>query len=151
MTDLTDAELLEYIAGHCSDEQGRRVRELIDASPEIKKRYDELAAVYELLGQADVALPARDLWPDVARRLTEREAGVGVRWWARAAAAVLIAALAGHLVGRYGVSRVRTDGTQQTIADADVVEQLRLDVFTSGPMGPFGGGADSSADDEWSN
>ncbi len=151
MTDLTDAELLEYIAGHCSDEQAGRVRELIDASPETKKRYDDLAAVYELLGQADIAPPARDIWPGVARRLTEREAGAGVRWWGRAAAAVLIAALAGHLVGRYGVSRVRTDGTQQTVADAEVVEQLRLDVFTSGPMGPFGGGADSSTDDERSN
>ena len=72
MTDLTDAELLEYIASGGSDEQRERVGALLEASPEIRARYDELAAVHRLLGQVDCALPEGDLWPQVAERLRQR-------------------------------------------------------------------------------
>ena len=74
MADLIDLDLLNHLAGRGSHEQHRRVQAALDASPDLARRYDELAAVWRLPEQADVTLPQRDLWPELAGQI---EAGRG--------------------------------------------------------------------------
>ena len=59
MTDPNDMELIEHIAGRGDSALQGRIDEALAASAELRARYDELAATWRLLGEADAALPAR--------------------------------------------------------------------------------------------
>ena len=132
MTHPTDLELIDHFLGRGAAEVRERVESQLAASPELRQRQAQLTAMWDLLGEAEPELPARDLWPAVAEGLQYEPGGQKVLagpwrlpYWARAAAAVVLATCVG-----YGSARARLGwGIGETIAapeEAEVAEQLGL-------------------------
>ena len=134
MTERTDLELIDHFLERGSDEQRRAIEAELTTSASLKRRYDDLAAVWRLLGRAEATPSQRDLWADVSDRLgyapqRRRRAG----WWARAAAAVVLAATLG-----YGTARIRLQPRDVEIAETEVTEQLRLSALGYSTVYQFG-------------
>jgi len=142
MKEPTDLELIDHILGRGSPELRRELDDALAASAQLRRRRNELAALWRLLGEVDAEVPHRDLWPTLSERLadqTRRPGGQGLSvsatWWAAAAAAVVAAALVG-----YGSARLRLDRQTEVaaVAESDVIAQLKLTAFDNGPVRQLG-------------
>ncbi|MCP4621459.1 MAG: hypothetical protein GY844_34075, partial [Bradyrhizobium sp.] len=130
MTDPTDLELIDHSLGRGSTETRRQIDAQLSASPELRQRQAELTAMWDLLCEAEADLPAADLWPKVAEGLQYEPGGQKVLagpwrlpYWARAAAAVVLATCVG-----YGSARARLGwGSEPTLtapADDEIAEVI---------------------------
>jgi anti-sigma factor RsiW len=150
MRDLTDAELIEFVAGLGSPGDRARIEAELESSSDLKARYDAIAGVWRLLGEGDEAAEPRDLWGDVAAQLPrdarpEQHAGRrGIPWWLSAAAAVLIAFGAGHIGGRLHLSQASQPVAAQVVAtpdtaptDEQIAKEMGLAAFDQGAVRSF--------------
>ena len=145
MNDLTDLQLIDHYLSRDGELTHRQVAAALAASADLKRRYDELAATWELLGRADISLPETDLWNGVANRLRYQPSGpvilaplLAMPYWARAAAAVILAACAGA-----GTGLLRSPGEAPlappaVVTEAEVTEQLYLDALASNTVQGLG-------------
>ena len=127
MTHPTDLELIDHFLGRGPAEARQRVEAQLAASPELRQRQAQLTAMWDLLGQAETELTDRDLWPAVAEGL-QYESGQKVLagpwrlpYWARAAAAVVLATCVGYGSARarlgWGVGEVLTPPDEAEVAE----------------------------------
>ena len=140
----TDLDLIDHYLERNTPQQRRQLDEAFDSSPDLRRRYGELAALWQLLGEAETGIPDHDLWPDLAERLAapasrlvEQNHPVPKSWWAAASAAVVAAALVG-----YGSAEIRLNHPSETptvaVNESDVINQLQLTAFESGPVQQLG-------------
>jgi len=104
---VTDAELLEYLAGNLSDRRAERIAELLVHDERLARRYSRLAGTWKLLGQWDIQAE-RDISDAVLAALVARRTGRTRSIWfvaARMAAAWLIAVALGVAGGLYTAGR----------------------------------------------
>ena len=145
MTDFTDIQLIEHIAGRGEDDQRRRIDHALADSPQLKARYDQLAATWALLGRDDREPEPRDLWVDIETTLNDADrqpavlVRIGGRGRLRAAAALLLAVGIGHLAGRYSLPDQPLPTITITVAEAeaDVQAELELDALTPDTLFSF--------------
>ena len=142
MTDLTDLQLIDHYLSRGDELTRRQVDAALAASPDLKRRYDQLVRTWELLGRADLPLPQADLWDGVARKLQYHSRGPAVLlampYWARAAAAVVLAACVGIGSGLLRLPRQTTTAPPELISETDVTEQLYLDALASNTVQGLG-------------
>lgn len=145
MTDLTNLQLIDHYLGRGEELAHRQVDAALAASADLKRRYDELAATWELLGKADISLPDTNLWDGVANRLRYQPQGPAVLapllampYWARAAAAVILAACVGAGSGLLRLPREVTPTPPAAVTEADITEQLQLDALASNTVQGLG-------------
>ena len=145
MNDLTDLQLIDHYLGRDDELTHREVDAALDASADLKRRYDELAATWDLLGKADISLPEADLWSGVASRLRYQPQGpvilaplLAMPYWARVAAAVILAACVGAGSGLLRLPRQVTPTPTTPVTEADVTEQLYLDALASNTVQGLG-------------
>jgi len=138
--DITDIDLLEYLAGRLPPDRRAAVEARAAGSESVRRRLDELRGTWDALGRWEVDASDRDLLPGVLARV-ERERTLVVRLpsrWravARVAAMWLVAVAVGVGAGRYVVSQRRPteqDGATAAVEDEDVVQALYLDAIGSG-------------------
>jgi anti-sigma factor RsiW len=153
MTEPTDLELVDHFLGRGPDDARRRLDAQLTQTPELKRRYDDLAATWELLGAAEVSLAQRDLWDGVAAKLQYQPSRLTVLapifrapFWARAAAAVVVATCVG-----YGTAQLHLglgSGAVQPVdvAEAEVAEQLGLAAFEGGTIRQLAEGLTGTSD-----
>jgi ferric-dicitrate binding protein FerR (iron transport regulator) len=143
MREPNDLELIEHFLGRGSPATRRELDAALAGSPELRKRYDALAALWRLLGEADVESPDRDLWPRVSEglvgrspRSAERRFPASVSWWA-AAAAIVVAVLVGH-----GSAKLRLawqpKASSTAIGESEVVTRLGLTGFDTSSLQQLG-------------
>ncbi|MHC4985643.1 MAG: hypothetical protein ACYTFO_05750 [Planctomycetota bacterium] len=145
MNDLTDLQLIDHYLGRDEELAHRQVDAALATSADLKRRYDELAATWELLGKADISLPEADLWSGVASRLRYQPQGpvilaplLAVPYWARAAAAVILAACVGAGTGLLRSPGDATAAPPAVVTEAEVSEQLYLDALASNTVQGLG-------------
>jgi len=142
----TNIELLDHIAGRGDPKRREEIESALRQSPQLRKRFDELQSLWNLLGEADVDVPARDLWHRVATRLNRGQyrPAAATAWWARAAAAVLLAACIGHLAGRLTPRQAQP---LPAVTEVDVAKELALDALASTPVARFAEGLETDPDE----
>ncbi|QNN21044.1 hypothetical protein HED60_01755 [Planctomycetales bacterium ZRK34] len=160
MNHLSDAILIDLLAGHSPEADSDSVRRHLAECPACQQRLDELSLVHDLLDDADAPpeFEAVDLWPALKQRIEVEshtaEPQVIVRrhqsWWAtgttwRAAALIMLSIGIGHLTARITAdsttntttttAATNTTATQTTttVASAEdlVAADLYLDRFAS--------------------
>jgi len=135
--------LLDYLADRLDEADRRTLEAALQRDPALRQRLDELRATWQVLGEDRAASPQHDLFSAIAERLDDSAAPavigrIGPGWWMKAAAAVLVAATAGHLAGRS--TWTTTDATTDTVVavdDSDITDQLQLNLLASGPILSF--------------
>jgi len=103
-----DLELLDLLAGKLAADSRESVEAHIASCPECARRREDLRATWRLLGEWKVESPGVDLLPGIRAAIEKSEEGrastvprrLNLRVVLRAAAAVLIAVLVGHIAGR---------------------------------------------------
>ncbi|MGB9623538.1 MAG: anti-sigma factor family protein [Phycisphaerae bacterium] len=148
MQHLTDSEVIRLVAGELSPAEAAAVRAHVGSCGECATRVREQESLWALLGTWEATRAVPDLTAEVLARLGEEPAGRSrvltysagwrARWVqvGRIAAAMLIAAGAGHAVGRWTSPRGRSDANVPVpVLTADVVESLGLDAFALAPAG----------------
>lgn len=136
MTEPTDLELVDHFLGRGPAGARSRIDAQLTQAPELKQRYDDLAATWELLGAADVPLAQRDLWDGLAEKLQYQPSRLTVLapvfrapFWARAAAAVVVAACVGYGTAQLHLGLGGSAVQPVDVAEAEVAEQLGLAAF----------------------
>ena len=148
MDTVTDLELIEHSQGGGPAEARERIEAQLAASPELRQRQAELAALWGLLGSAEADLPERDLWPDLAAKLQyepARQVALPLRlpYWTRVAATVALATCIG-----YGTARMQLGRQAPELAvpnETEVAETLQLAALSGSTYGQL---ADSLLGDE---
>ncbi len=148
MQHLTDSEVIRLVACELSPTEDGAARAHVESCRECAARVREQESLWALLGAWEAARAVPDVTAEVlarldgesAERLQRRTYFVGrrARWVqvGRIAAALLIAAGAGHAVGRWMGPRGRSDANVPvSVLTADVVESLGLDAFALAPAG----------------
>jgi anti-sigma factor RsiW len=117
MEHIDDINLFEYVSGRLPDAEAEQLRQHMAGCPACQKRYQDVVDVWDSLGQWHVdssghqiadrieALAAED---ESGRRKSPARTNPFMRSFTaalRVAAAVTIAIGAGHLLGRYSLSR----------------------------------------------
>lgn len=69
---ITDKELLELIDGTLGDSEARKVREMIDQNPDIKRRFETLSAVDNALANQQVHEPSSSFTENVMTNLNKK-------------------------------------------------------------------------------
>lgn len=126
MKHCRDIELIELASGRRTGNADLRAH--LESCAECRARYDDLSAVRELLGASQPEQSPRDLWPSIARRLSERDAlrmrpvrPLALRLL-RAAAVLLAGVGLGHGAARLWWSRTPV----AAYADRDLATALSL-------------------------
>ncbi len=127
MAEPRDIELIDYLAGRGTEARRCEIEAELARSPQLQRRLDELAKIWDLLGEADVELPRRDLYPHVAAAEQARRAHLP--WWARAAAAIVLAAVGGHVAGRVHLRITPSEPDPEPVTASTVADDLHLDAF----------------------
>ncbi len=142
MNEITDLQLIDHFLQRDPSDQHSRIDVQLAESPELKRRYDEVASMWQLLGAAERELPPRDLWSNIneALPIASRD-GLFVSvthapWWVRAAATVLLAVCIGYGTGQLQLGRVKPAPVD--MADAEVAGQLYLAAFDASSIQQFG-------------
>jgi hypothetical protein len=144
MKEPTDLELIDHYLDRLPSDRRREISAELDRSPALRQRHDQLAALWRVLGEADIGDPQRDLWPGLLDQLRTEAASPKARgataptsWWMAAAASVLVAAFVG-----YGSAQLRLrqqpEIASTAVEESDVITQLDLAAFDNGTFAQLG-------------
>jgi anti-sigma factor RsiW len=121
MEHITDIKLLDYVAGKLTTPESEQVRQHIATCGACASRYQDTAAVWNVLGKWRVDTSAHPVASRIETLAAERQPDQQPRRTVlipfrksmvaalRVAAAIVIAVAGGHLLGRYSAARNAPD------------------------------------------